>query len=40
MTLTNNETKDVIKVFKTLEKRGILLKGTTRKIILAKKEDF
>ena len=32
ITLTNNETKDIIKVIKSLENRGILLKGTTRKI--------
>ena len=32
ITLTNNETKYVIKVLKTLENRGILLKRTTRKI--------
>ena len=30
--LTNNEIKDVIKVIKYLEDRGILLKGTIRKI--------
>ena len=32
MTLTNNELKGIIKVIKSLENRGILLKGTTRKI--------
>ena len=32
ITLTNNEIKDIIKVIKSLENRGILLKGTTRKI--------
>ena len=32
ITLTDNEIKDIIKVIKSLEKRGILLKGTTRKI--------
>ena len=32
ITLTNNETKYIIKVLKALENRGILLKGTTRKI--------
>ena len=32
ITLTNNEIKDIIKVSKSLENRGILLKGTTRKI--------
>ena len=31
-TLTNNETKDIMKVIKPLENKGILLKGTTRKI--------
>ena len=29
---TNNEIKDIVKVIKPLENRGILLKGTTRKI--------
>ena len=29
--LTNNEAKDNMKVIKSLENRGILLKGTTRK---------
>ena len=28
--LTNNEIKDIIKVIKSSENRGILLKGTTR----------
>ena len=32
ITLINNERKDIIKVIKSLENRGILLKGTTRKI--------
>ena len=32
ITLTNNEIKDIMKVIKYLENRGILLKGTTRKI--------
>ena len=32
ITLTNNEMKANIKVIKSLEKRGILLKGTTTKI--------
>ena len=31
ITLTNNEMIDFIKVIKSLENRGILLKGTTRK---------
>ena len=31
-TLRKNEIKDIIKVIKSLEKRGILLKGTTRRI--------
>ena len=30
--LTDNEIKDIIKVIKSLENRGILSKGTTRKI--------
>ena len=32
ITLTNNEIKDIMKVIKSLENRGILSKGTTRKI--------
>ena len=32
MTLTNNETKDIMKVITPLENRGILLKGTTWKV--------
>ena len=32
ITLTNNEIKDIMKVIKYLENRGILLKGTTRTI--------
>ena len=32
ITLTNKEIKDIIKVIKSLENRGISLKGTTRKI--------
>ena len=32
ITLTNNEIKNIMKVIKSLENRGILLKGTTRKI--------
>ena len=31
--LTNNEIKDIMKVIKSLENRGILLKITFRKII-------
>ena len=31
LTLTNNEIKDIIKVIRSLENRGIFLKGTTRK---------
>ena len=30
---TNNEIKDIIKVIRPLENRGILLKGTTEKVI-------
>ena len=33
ITLTNNEIKDIIKVIRSLENKGILLKGTTEKII-------
>ena len=32
ITLTDNEIKDIIKGIKSLENRGILLKGTTKKI--------
>ena len=32
ITLKNNEIKDIIKIIKSLENKGILLKGTTRKI--------
>ena len=32
ITLKDNETKDIIKVIRTWENRGILLKETTRKI--------
>ena len=32
ISLTNNEIKDIIKVIKSLENAGILLKGPTRKI--------
>ena len=31
--ITNNEIKDIINVIRSLEKRGILLIGTTRKMI-------
>ena len=31
ITLTNNEIKDIMRVIKPLENRGISLKGTTRK---------
>ena len=31
ITLTNNEIKDIMKVIKSLENSGVLLKGTTRK---------
>ena len=39
MTLTKNEIKDIIKVIKSLENRGILLKELLEKL-LVKKEDF
>ena len=32
ITLTNNERKDIIKVIKSFENRGILSKGTSKKI--------
>ena len=34
-----NETKDIIKVIRSLENRGIVLKRTTKKL-LVKKENF
>ena len=37
--MTNNEIKYIIKVIKSLENKGILLKGTTRKIT-SQKEGF
>ena len=42
ITLRSNEIKDVMKVIKSLENRGVLLKGTTRKITSHKGEflDF
>ena len=39
MTLTKNEIKDITKVIKSLENRGILLKELLEKL-LVKKEDF
>ena len=33
LTLTNNEIKDIIKVIRSLENKGIFFKGTTNKII-------
>ena len=38
--LTNNEMKDIIKIIKSLENREILLKGTTRKLLVKKEMDF
>ena len=38
VTLTNNEIKDIIKVIRSLEKRGILLNETKRKIASQKGE--
>ena len=35
--LTNNEIKGIMKVIRFLENRGILLKGTIKKKILAKR---
>ena len=32
ITLTNNEIKDIMKVIKSLENRGILIKRTARKV--------
>ena len=39
LTLTNNQIKDITKVIRSIENRGILLKGTTKKITL-KMKDF
>ena len=39
ITLTNNEVKDIKKIIRSLENRGILLKGITKKL-LVKKDDF
>ena len=36
ITLTNNQVKDVMKVIKSLENRGVLLKESTAKIISQK----
>ena len=36
--LTNNDIKDIIKVINSLENRGVLLNGTTRKISSHKRE--
>ena len=33
ITLTNNEIKGIMNIIKSLENRGILLKGTTEKVI-------
>ena len=38
--LTNNEAKDNMKVIKSLETGGILLKGTTRKIYQPRRRIF
>ena len=34
--LTNNDIKDIAKLIRSLENKGILLKGTTKKIIRQK----
>ena len=39
LTLTNNQIKDITTVIRSIENRGILLKGTTKKITL-KMKDF
>ena len=38
--LRNNEVKDIIKVIKSLENKGILLKVTTEKLLVKKEDDF
>ena len=40
ITLTNNGLKDIVKVIKSLENRGILLKGTTGKITSPEEEFY
>ena len=40
ITLTNNESKYVIKGIKSLEKRAILLKGTTEKSTNQKEDEL
>ena len=32
ITIASNEIKDIMKVIKLLENRGVLIKGTTRKV--------
>ena len=39
ITLTNNEVKDIIKIIRFLENRGILWKVTTGKIISQEEES-
>ena len=40
ITLTNNESKYIIKGIKSLEKRAILLKGTTEKSTNQKEDEL
>ena len=40
ITLTNNEIKDITKVTWSLKNKGILLKGTTKKIVNQEKGFF
>ena len=39
VTLVNNKIKDITKAFMFSEKGGILLKGTTKKLLVKKKGD-
>ena len=40
ITLTNNEIKDIIKIIRSLENKGILLKATSEKFISKKEDSF
>ena len=40
ITLTHNEMKDIMKVIKPLQNRGILLKETTKKLIVIDQLDY
>ena len=40
LTLTNNDIKDIMKVIRSIENRGMFLKGTSKKIVVKKEKDF